>query len=295
MINSKFNWKNLILPISVVSPWLGLTVAIANEVSNKQTFRHLIPESDNNSVLANKNDEATNNSNLKQIFFKNSIIINDLLVDYYDDFNNRIFQNAFKNKVHFSTILPKNSSNEIIIMPLHTAKHYFPNEQTIALGLNISNTDYTELEPLPDYCKKKWERITSNIFSCFINLGAKKIVLRQKTNTTVLSEIEVKKIKEYSVKFGMDFEKHNSFDFERTVEKANYNPELAKKYVNAFKEECNLIYRNAMDAITTKPTGSLKFSQSVDMKFKLSLEVLGAFHGGLKGGFMKEFDVIVEF
>ncbi|MGA2298561.1 MAG: hypothetical protein ABSG15_13525 [FCB group bacterium] len=263
--------------------------------SQDDKIRLLLPDLPNNKLLpASTKEKLTIKENPNTPIFRNCIILSDVFLNEYNDYNNRIFQNAFKSSKHLMVILPENSGNDLIIISQALAKQYFNNEE-IELGLNKSNKGYTELIPLQNYSINKWHQLTTNLFTCFRNLGAKGIILNEDTRYSNTNKIEIEHLKEISIKFRTEYERDYNFSFTRIIENSIYKPEKAQQYLDTFKEECPLIYANAIDAIENEPTGSMEFEETVDMKFKLSVEVLGAFQGSFKGGYYKKFNVKITF
>jgi hypothetical protein len=139
-------WINRLLGFIMMIPFIPW-IFINSIFSKEEKIRNLTPEFKKNKTFILEDSSSTVNNKVNSQIFTNCINIPELFLNFYSDFDNRIFQGAFKTSKHLSTLLPKQSGNELIIMPLNNAQKFF-NQENINFGLFISNENYSDLFPL---------------------------------------------------------------------------------------------------------------------------------------------------
>lgn len=253
---------------------------------NPGLIRLLVPEVPNNRSL-----EETGNRKM----YRNAIRIDSAFIKYCTDYDSPLFCDTFKSSNHFSALLHINSGNELIIMNYLTAKEYF-NRDRIESGLYVSNSDLTELYRLDEFSIRKWKFLTSKIQACFLNLGAKSILIEEEENREFSGSIEAEQIKKLSARFKTESSINHNFSFQANLNNSVFNPKEARKHIDFFKTDFIHTYELADFLINNKrQSGDNETKESVDFKFNLSLEVLSAFQGCLKGGFRKSLRVKISY
>lgn len=228
----------------------------------------------------------------EDLLFDNAIIIySELLNNRYNIIDNRVFDGVFKKPEQLKEILHPNRMAELIILTKESVQENFPQTQNVTLGLNIANDDNSMLIPLPDYSNRKWTMLTTSICHIFPYLGAKRLSIRDSTDTKVQVDI---KLKNKAIRCGMDFAMKRTFEIQETFSDYKYEPEFVKDKIYLLNAAPH-IKQKALDLIQSKRNSVLKFTESLDVSFGLSVDLLVSFQGAFQGGFKREFNVELEF
>lgn len=235
--------------------------------------------------------QVTEQNNDDILFDKAIILHSELLNGKYYIEDNRIFDGVFKKTDQIREILPSNRLSELIIINKSTAKKYFEETENLISGLNVADENNKVLIPLPDYSNRKWSMLSTGMCHIFPYLGAKRIMIKDCTDMNY--EIE-SNLRAKASKFGTNYSMKRKFEIEETFSDYRYEPNMVKDKIFMLNAAPH-IKQKAKDLIQSKRNSILKFTESIDVSFGLSVDMLVCFQGAFKGGFKREFNVELEF
>lgn len=237
-------------------------------------------------------DKLIGKSDSNDILFDDAIILfSDLINNKYKIIDHKMFDSVFKKPEQLKEVLPSDRMAELIIISKKSALKHFPKTQNIMLGLNVANDDNTMLIPLPDYSNRKWTMLTTSICHIFPYLGAKRIMIKDCTDKSIKLE---SKFEAKAIECGMNYAMKRKFEIEETFADCRYEPDAVKDKIFLLSEAPH-IKQKALDLIQCKRNSIMKFTESLDVSFGLSLNLLLSFQGAFEGGFKREFNVELEF
>jgi hypothetical protein len=270
--------------------FFDLREQIIKSLESKESFDEFIKISPNTTF----NERFFGTSIFYRKDIEQYIVLPANLIKSYKGYKNKMFSGAFKTPNHLEAVLPQDSGKQLVILQRASAKVLFP-ENDLEEGLNIFISNTNEILPLSEFSIKKWKKLTSQLQACFLNLGAKIIEFEEISHTENFNKVEVKTLKKLSSRFDTEFEMESNFHFRTELNNPVYNPQKAERYLDSFKNELPHTYELAQFAINEKVSGEMNTEESLDLSFKVSLEVLSAFQGSFKGGFRKSFKVKITF
>lgn len=235
----------------------------------------------------------------EMMYFTNSPIFktenNNLNESLYLFYNEQFFQGCFNSEEHFKLVFPSNTYAELIIVDRKFVNKYFKNTKDIKYGLNVELEGFEELIPLSHLIEKSWQKLTVLIREVFFNLGAIEIHIKEKKDNTGNIEFDYKKI-ESMVKCKINTDFKYDFVFDQTRSNGFYKPENIKHLLPTLEKYAPQFAQSAKEQITMRDKGEIHYSETIDMTFGISLNIVAVFQGGFKYGYKKNIslDVVYE-
>ena len=217
-----------------------------------------------------------------------------LLNEQYGLYQDKVFDGAFASEEHLRQVLPPNKNTELRVMPIEVAQELFPKTESTVRGLCVAGYNNEELLPLRSYSLLRWQRLAVSIRHCFHYLGAREIHLKDITEVDIKGDFILKKLEKTAARFSADINIVHNFDIEDRVKKPIYDAEKASAAIEDLRVYPHF-YETALQLKEHQQTRTFEFSETIDISFGLSLEVLASFQGVFKGGYFRDFKVTMRF
>lgn len=267
----------------IYSPWV--TKVIYNYFSQDEVKRTIYPLK---SAISSKPELAG------KIYPKSNIITKKTLIDAAVKFDDALFYGVFKSKAHYDYILSAlpTSDSELVICDVGTINTHSTRK---AQGPGFYILRGGEAVPANNYSNSVWSLIHHGIVEVFGNLNAKKIHLKDKTDTSVSSTVSLsEELSALPLELGINLKAKCSYEIccEMNGTLDTYKASQALHKLEMFSA-LQLLAQQMID----NPTHLKKVAQNVqlDISFGVGIKLLTMLQGSFEGGYTREFDLEIQF